>query len=538
MTTWGLVIVLGVGIGVASALGTASAADASPSRGICIAATGSNGWCGDRGPATRAKLAVPRDVAPLPGGGFLIADSVNHVIRRVNAGGTITTVAGTGIAGNPQYGDRASVNELGTPAGVALQRDGGYLIADSALGEVLRVTPGGRLVAAAGRNVGMTTGDGGPASGARLRLPRDVVVLPDGGYAISDAGDHRVRRVLPDGTIMTLAGTGAAGFSGDGGPAAAARLSQPMGLAVASDGAVLVADRGNARIRRIAADGTISTVAGGGAGTTPALDATLTSPSGAAATPDGGFLVAEAAVIRRIGPDGAIATVGGTGKAGFNTRSKPATKVAVAYPAAIAVMADGRALIADTLNDRVRLLDTAGSTLTTIAGRDVPGPPGRPEPAPDATLRPPAAPSPSAPIVTMQDQPPATSRPAVRARRRGRSNPPFLKASRTYCATPSDDDPRAFGDLHLIPLLARVLTARPRVRFRFAVDRDVTVIARLMQKGRTVRSSGRRKVPAGSRRSLALRGRAVRPGLYRLALQATSRENLRRCHALRLRVRR
>ena len=195
----------------------------------------------------------------------------------------------------------------------------------------------------------MTIGDGGPATEARLQSPRDIALLPGGGYAIADAGADRVRRVLPDGTIQTLAGTGAAGFSGDGGPATSARLSQPTGLAVAADGALLVADRGNARIRRIAPDGTISTIAGGGGGPTPALQATLTLPTGIAALPDGAVLVAESSTIRRIEHDGAIATVGGTGRAGFNILTAPATAVALAHPTAIAALPAGGALVADTL---------------------------------------------------------------------------------------------------------------------------------------------------------------------------------------------
>ncbi|MEA2181015.1 MAG: hypothetical protein QOF69_200 [Solirubrobacteraceae bacterium] len=112
---------LGIALGVACAcaLVAAGASAASTSPGVCLAATGSNGWCGDGFPATRAKLAVPRDVAPLPGGGFLIADSANHVIRRVDGRGAITTIAGTGTAGHPVYGRRASASFLGTPTGVA-----------------------------------------------------------------------------------------------------------------------------------------------------------------------------------------------------------------------------------------------------------------------------------------------------------------------------------------------------------------------------------------------------------------------------------
>jgi hypothetical protein len=129
---------LGIALGVACAyaLVAAGASAASTSPGVCLAATGSNGWCGDGFPATRAKLAVPRDIAPLPGGGFLIADSANHVIRRVDGRGAITTIAGTGTAGHPVYGRRASASFLGTPTGVAPLPGGCYMIADSALGEV------------------------------------------------------------------------------------------------------------------------------------------------------------------------------------------------------------------------------------------------------------------------------------------------------------------------------------------------------------------------------------------------------------------
>ncbi|HEV2786246.1 MAG TPA: hypothetical protein VGV67_07665, partial [Solirubrobacteraceae bacterium] len=111
----------------------AGPAQATQATGLCIAATGSNGWCGDGRAATKAKLGLPRDVAPLPGGGFLVADSVNHVIRRVGPDGRIATVAGRGTAGDPLIGRSAGRNHLGTPTAVAPLPGGGYLIADAAL---------------------------------------------------------------------------------------------------------------------------------------------------------------------------------------------------------------------------------------------------------------------------------------------------------------------------------------------------------------------------------------------------------------------
>jgi hypothetical protein len=545
-------------------------AAASTTPGICLPATGSGGWCGDGLPAVRAKLSFPRDVAPLRGGGYLVADSANHVIRRVDRRGVITTIAGTGIAGVADYGKPAGANTLGTPTGVAPIPGGGYLIADATLAEVLRVTPAGRLLAGTGAHPGSTLGDGGPAGEAQLQSPRDVVILPGGGYAIADAGDHRVRRVLPSGTIRTLAGTGRPGFAGDGGPATAARLSQPTALAVAGDGALLVADRGNARIRRIAADGTISTVAGGGGGLTPALQARLTLPTGVAATADGGFLVAEPASIRRVGADGEIAVVGGTGEAGFNATTTPATAVALANPTAIAALADGRALVADTRNDRVRLLDPGRSTLTTVAGRAVPGPPGTPEPAPGVTLEPPQAPNLRAPIFTLPPsgdsaggqpgpsrQPPSPGAPAptpgaasgggsggaaegptlTRGRRPGGGGAPIVAASRTSCPGRNDRDPARFSDLFILPFSSRGLRSGPRIAVTFTINRRASVVARVSRSGRPVRSA-RATVTPGSLRRLALRGR-VTPGTYRILIQATSLpDRLRRCDALTLTVRR
>jgi hypothetical protein len=511
---------------LAVALGAPAGAWATTSTNLCIEETGSSGWCGDGQAATRAKLSLPRDVAPLPGGGYLVADSQSHVIRRVSADGRITTIAGTGEGGYPKYGQRASRNPLGTPAGVAALPDGGYLIADMRLGMVLRVTPGGKLKAAAGQDPrDATSGDGGPATRALLQSPRDVIVLPDGGYAIADAGDDRVRRVLPDGTITTLAGTGVAGATGDGGPATAARLNQPTALSLAADGSILVADRGSARIRRIAPDGTITTVAGGGSGATPALAATLSFPTGVSATADGGFLVAEAATIRRVDPDGSITSVAGTGVAGFNTLMTPALAVALAYPAAIATLPDGGALVADTLNDRVRRIDPAFATMTTVAGRGVPGPPGTPEPAPAAMLPPPPAPNAATPIVTDEPLPPAGSLP------QGAAEPAFVNEPRNYCASPEDPDPVGFSDLYILPHGKKKLKVARRVSFKLQISNAATVVAKLTRSGRTVRTLTQKVGPSAGRK-LTFK-KSTKPGTYRLRLQATSRHG-RRCAGLKL----
>jgi hypothetical protein len=521
-----------LGIGLAAMLISPAAAPAAKSTNICIGSTGSNGWCGDGLAATKGKLALPRDVAPLATGGYLIADSQSHVIRRVDASGTITTVAGSGVGGFPAYGKGAGSNFLGTPSGVAPLPGGGYLIADSRLREIVRVTPDGRFAKAAGQNPGDTPGDGGPATDARLRSPRDVAVLPDGAYAIADSDDNRVRLVLTDGRIVTLAGTGVAGFSGDGGPATLARLSQPTALSVAPDGAVLVADRGNARIRRIGPDGTITTIAGGGFGDTPALQATLTFPTGVAATADGGLLVAEAAAVRQVGADGSIAPVAGTGVAGYNVLKSPGLAVALAYPTAIAALPDGRALIADTLNDRVRLLDPVASTVKTVAGRGVPGPPGTPEPAPTVTLDPPPAPVAGKPIVTTQLDPTTGSAAGPTPSPSG-SAPPFVAASSKPCASPNDPDPAGFRDFYILPHGNTSLKVGRKVTFKIQLSASAKLVAKVTRSGKVVRSLTK-SLKATPARSLSFK-KTVKPGAYRLALQATSKYG-KRCAGLKVTV--
>src|SRR5262249_22886761 len=142
------------------------------------------------------------------------------------------------------------------------------------------------------------SGDGGPATVATLNTPTGVAVMPDGGYLIADAGNDRVRRGVPAGAITTGAGTGTLGISGDGRPATAANLKAPLGVAPMPDGGFLIADAGTARIRRVSATGIITTVAGNGTPSYsgdggPATAAGLYAPSGVAPMPDGGFLIAD-----------------------------------------------------------------------------------------------------------------------------------------------------------------------------------------------------------------------------------------------------
>jgi hypothetical protein len=330
------------------------------------------GFAGDGGPATQAQLDTPRDVAVLADGSVVIADFANDRVRRVEPDGTMTTAAGStrGLSGDAGPAQDA---ELNRPRGVTSLADGGYLIADTFNHEIRRVRPDGTIVAVAGSGVGGPAGDGGPATAARLNLPSDTATLPGGGFLIADTGNDRVRRVAPDGTITTIAGS-TRGFSGDGGPATAAQLSEPRDIAVAADGGILIADTGNDRVRRVAPDGTITTVAGVGAGLAgdgdPARAARLTAPFSVATLPNGGILVADTGNdrVRRITPLGAIFTVAGT-TAGLSGDGALAKGAQLSRPGAVTLAPGGGFIVADSGNARVRRVSDVGAVPPAVTGR-------------------------------------------------------------------------------------------------------------------------------------------------------------------------
>jgi hypothetical protein len=264
---------------------------------------GPNGFSGDGGPATQAQLNLPLGVAVQSDGSVLIADSNNFRVRKVSPSGIITTVAGNGTEGFSGDGGAATAAKLDLPVAVAATRDGGFLIADAINNRIRKVSSSGIITTVAGNGTEGFAGDGGQATAARLWSPNGVSVTHDGGYLIADSNNQRVRRVSPTGIITTVAGTGMGGFSGDGGPAAGAQLQGVLGASEAPDGSVLIADSGNERIRRVSPTGTITTVAGtdgpfgggfsGDGG--PATAALLNGPAAVAATASGGFLIADGA---------------------------------------------------------------------------------------------------------------------------------------------------------------------------------------------------------------------------------------------------
>jgi hypothetical protein len=371
-------VVAGV-LAVLGSIGTGPAAGALPApvdalhaptatvtgQDIVYTVAGSGGAHGLRPPAPATSVGglAPADVVATANGGFVLA-------TRHNRGLT------DGLWSVDALGVLAPLTSLRPPAGLsalAYEADGSLLATVPELAKVERVSREGAVETAAGNGARPVSGDGGPATLAGMD-PEGVSATAEGGFLIADAANNRIRRVAPDGTITTVAGSGPAagaftpgGFGGDGGPATAALLNHPARVAATDDGGFLIVDTQNYCVRRVAPDGTITTVAGirpdgmPGAGT-PATSIKLVAPSEIMAQPGGGFLLADGAWIYRVGANGEIAVLAGRGvqlsAAGqrfrqeelrvpdpFDGDGRPAAEVEVT-PSGMAVTADGGLLVA------------------------------------------------------------------------------------------------------------------------------------------------------------------------------------------------
>ncbi|MGW7449116.1 NHL domain-containing protein [Kitasatospora sp. NPDC054795] len=325
------------------------------------AGTGTAGFTGDGEPAASARLNYPLGLAVDSAGTLYIADYGNHRIRKVTTDGRISTVAGTGTAGSTGDNGPANKAQLNQPRGLAADSTGVLYIADAANQRIRKITADGTITTVAGTGTAGSTGDNGPANNARLNYPLAVAVDSTGVLYVSDYNSHRVRKITTDGKISTVAGTGTAGFSGDNGPANKAQLSYPRGLAADGAGALYIADGNNHRIRKITADGTITTVAGTGtAGSTgdngPAAKAQLNTPLAVAVDSTGILYIADHANhrIRKVATDGTITTVAGTGSAASTGDNGPADKAQLNLPTALAMDSVDTLYIAEYGGHRIR----------------------------------------------------------------------------------------------------------------------------------------------------------------------------------------
>jgi len=253
-----------------------------------LAGTGTAGFAGDGQASTSAQISAALGVAVDSTGAIYIADTNNNVIRKVS-GANISTIVGSNTAPSAYGGDGAGASGayIFHPAAIAFDGLGNYYIADTGNARIRKVDKSGTITTFVGNSISSYNFDGPDATQSEVNNPQAIAADAVGNVYVADTNNHRIRKITPSGVITTIAGTGIAGFSGDGGPAVNAKVNNPKGIAVDTDGNVYIADTFNNRIRVITLDGNIVTIAGAGAaGDTgdggPALQARMFFPTGIA----------------------------------------------------------------------------------------------------------------------------------------------------------------------------------------------------------------------------------------------------------------
>lgn len=332
--------------------------------------TGLPGYSGDGGPAAKASLNQPFHCSEDRKGNFYVADVMNHCIRKVDAAtGIISTVAGNGQKGYSGDGGPATKATMNEPYGVLPDREGNLFIVDRLNAVIRRVDARtGVITTYAGNGTKGYGGDGGPAAQAMLKEPNALDFDPKGDLYIADVSDNRIRKVeRSTGIISTVSGTGKREFTGDGGPAAQAGIQGARGVAFARDGTMYICEREGNRVRKVdSKKGVITTIAGSGqkgysGDGGPAAAATFNGPKWINVGLDGHVYVVDTEnhCVRQIhATTGVIRTVAG-GHLGSDGDGGPANKAGMDRPHGCWVDAKGYLYTADTNNHRIRVNATA-----------------------------------------------------------------------------------------------------------------------------------------------------------------------------------
>ena len=341
-----------------------------------IAGNGRPGYSGDGGPGPLAQLTVPGALALDGLGNLYIADSGNRVVRKLTPGGTISTVPGSALFPSGNY--------TSSSYGVAVDNKGNLYVPDGHAAVYL-VSPAGAIATFAGNGSGADSGDNGPALAAGIAQPVAVAVDQFGNVFIAEP--YLIRKVTPGGIISSVAGTGVAGETGDGGQATSARIGGVSSLAVDSAGALYLGD--GTRIRKVSANGVINTIVGGTLGQStgdggPASSAGLSNVTGVAVTDSGELYISDNQLIRQVSADGIIATIMGRG-ASFTGDNGPATAGQLVSPSGITLDRSGNIFVADNAS-RIRKISSSGS-ISTYAGEATTGASGDGGPAINAQMQ-------------------------------------------------------------------------------------------------------------------------------------------------------
>lgn len=350
------------------------------------------GYSGDGGPAINATLDDPRGIVTDPAGNVYFCDRENHVVRKIDTKGIVTTIAGTGVPGYNGDNIPGAKAQLNTPWRVTIDPAGNLYIADSVNDRIRKLDTNGIITTIAGGGQPGYNGDGGKAINATLRIPEQAELDSFGNLYIADTGNNVIRKVDTNGIITTVAGngfgagvgnsTGNGAFSGDGGQATKAELNLPVSIALDPSDDIWISDQQNNIIRKVDTNGIITTVAGtynkfnytGDGG--QATSATFYYPAGIARDAAGNIYITDSgnSVLRVLLTDGTIHTVAGNGATGYGGDGGPATQAKLNSPRQVAVGTFGEVYIADSFNNAIRKLTPAATTIgqTTNAFGNIP----------------------------------------------------------------------------------------------------------------------------------------------------------------------
>ena len=324
-------------------------------------APSSGGYTGDNGMATDAELYQPTGVAVDNAGNVYIADNFNGCIRKVAPTGIITTIAGMGIGGCSGDGGTATAAKLGAPYDVAVDIRGNIYIADEACKSIRKVNASGIITTVAGNGIAGYSGDGIPATNASLYNAQNIALDSAGNIYIADLTNHRIRKVDTFGFITTVAGNGNPTSTGDGGLANVATLAAPYSVALDGLGNIYIGDYN--RVRKVGQNGIITTIAGQdtsgyGGDNGPATSAKLSYLLGVKADRYGNVYIADAGNdrVRKVSPSGIITTIAGNGVPAYGGDGGDPTQASLWLPYNVALTASGNIIIADADANRVRLI--------------------------------------------------------------------------------------------------------------------------------------------------------------------------------------